>query len=107
MVLPLGSPHPGVVGVGYAVSVGAGVDHLTAELSDGSNVSARPLAVHGRKYAAFFVPGQLRLFWLNWVDAAGRLIAGTTGLPGYGFMQFWPAGVPVLKAESWSYGGIN
>jgi hypothetical protein len=63
--------------------------------------------VHGRKYAAFFVPGQLRLFWLNWVDAAGRLIAGTTGLPGYGFMQFWPAGVPVLKAESWSYGGIN
>jgi hypothetical protein len=107
MVLPLGSPHPGVVGVGYAVSVGAGVDHLTAELSDGSNVSARPLVVDGRKYAAFFVPGQLRLFWLNWVDATGRPIAGTTGLPGYGFMQFSPAGAPVLKAESWSYGGIS
>jgi len=107
MVLPLGSSHPGVVGVGYAVSVGAGVDHLTAELSDGSNLSAQPLVVGGRKYAAFFVPGQLRLFWLNWVDAAGRPIAGTTGLPGYGFTQFWPDGVPVLKAESWSYGGIS
>ncbi|HLK74437.1 MAG TPA: hypothetical protein VKU77_12410 [Streptosporangiaceae bacterium] len=107
MVLPLGSPHPGVVGVGYAVSVGAGVDHLTAELTDGSNVSAQPLVVDGRKYAAFFVPGQLRLFWLNWVDATGRSIAGTTGLPGYGFMQFSPAGLPVLKAESWSYGGIS
>jgi hypothetical protein len=107
MVLPLGSPHPGVVGVGYAVSVGAGVDHLTAELSDGSNVSDQPLVVDGRKYAAFFVPGQLRVFWLNWVDATGRPIAGTTGLPGYGFMQFSPAGLPVLKAESWSYGGIS
>ena len=34
-------------------------------------------------------------------------IAGTTGLPGYGFMQFSPSGLPVLKAESWSYGGIS
>ena len=92
MVLPLGSPHPGVVGVGYAVSVGAGVDHLTAELSDGSNVSAQPLMVDGRKYVAFFVPGQLRIFWLNWVDAAGHPIAGMTGLPGYGYLQFWPTG---------------
>jgi len=22
--------------------------------------------------------------WLNWLDAAGQPIAGTTGLPGYG-----------------------
>jgi hypothetical protein len=88
MVLPLGSVHPGVVGVGYAVSVGSGTDHLTAELSDGSNVSARALVVGGRKYAAFFTPGALRMFWLNWVDAAGRPIAGTTGLPGYGYIQF-------------------
>jgi hypothetical protein len=107
MVLPIGSPHPGVVGVGYVVSVGSATDHLTAELSDGSNVSARPLVVDGRKYAAFFVPGALRIFRLNWIDAAGRPIAGFTGLPGYGYMQFWPAGAPVLKAESWSYGGIN
>lgn len=88
MVLPLGSSHPGVVGVGYAVSVGSGTDHLTAELSDGSNVSARAFVVGGRKYAAFFTPGALRMFWLNWVDAAGRPIAGTTGLPGYGYTQF-------------------
>ena len=93
VVLPLGSPHPGVVGVGYVVSVGSGTDHLTAELSDGSNVSARPLVVDGRRYAAFFVPGALRIFWLNWIDASGRPIAGFTGLPGYGYMQFSPDGV--------------
>jgi hypothetical protein len=90
VVLPVGSPHPGVVGVGYAVSVGSGIDHLTAELSDGSDVSVRPLVVDGRKYAAFFTPGSLRMFWLNWIDARGRPIAGTTELPGYGYMQFGP-----------------
>jgi hypothetical protein len=104
MVLPLGASRPGVVGVGYAVSVGSGTDHLTAELSDGSNVSARPVVVDGRKYAAFFVPGQLRMFWLNWIDATGRPIAGTTGLPGYGYMQFWPSGVPAMKIDAWSTG---
>ena len=102
VVLPLGSPRPGVVGVGYAVSVGSGTDHLIAELSDGSNVSARPLVVDGRRYAAFFAPGQLRTFWLNWVDAAGRPIGGTTGLPGYGYMQFWPNGGPATKSAGWS-----
>jgi Sigma-70 region 2 len=88
VVLPLGSPHPGVVGVGYAVSVGSGIDHLTAELSDGSNESVRPMVVDGRRYAAFFTPGSLRMFWLNWIDARGRPIAGTTELPGHGYMQF-------------------
>jgi hypothetical protein len=88
MALPLGSAHPGVAGVGYAVSVGSGTDHLTAELSDGSTISARPLVVGGRKYAAFFTPGALRMFWLNWVDATGQPIAGTTGLPVYGYIQF-------------------
>jgi hypothetical protein len=104
MVLPLGSTAPAVAGVGYAVSVGSGTDHVTAELSDGSNVSARPLVVDGRKYAAFFVTGQLRVFWLNWVDATGRPIAGTTGLPGHGYMQFWPSGVPAMRTEAWSSG---
>ena len=104
MVLPLGSPRPGVVGVGYAISVGSGTARLTAELSDGSNVSARPLVVGGRKYAAFFTPGALRMFWLNWVDATGQPIAGTTGLPGYGYMQFWPSGVPAMKTETWASG---
>ena len=79
-------------------TVPSGTDRLTAELSDGSSVSARPLVVDGRKYAAFFVPGQLRVFWLNWVDATGRPIAGTTGLPGYGYIQFWPSAVPAMKA---------
>ena len=104
MVLPLGSPHPGVVGVGYVISVGSAADHLTAELSDGSNVSARPLVVDGRKYAAFFVPGALRIFWLNWIDATGRPIAGFTGLPGYGYMQFSPTGVPAMTTQAQSTG---
>ena len=38
---------------------------------------------------------------------AARLALPVRLTPCYGFMQFWPAGVPVLKAESWSYGGIN
>lgn len=100
MVLPLGSPHPGVVGVGYVVSVGSAPDHLTAELSDGSNVSARPLVVDGRKYAAFFVPGALRIFWLNWIDPSNRPIAGLTGLPSYGYIQFSPTGVPAMKTQA-------
>jgi hypothetical protein len=100
MVLPLGSPVPGLVGVGYAVSVGSGTDRLTAELSDGSSLSARPVMVDGRKYAAFFVPGQLRVSWLNWVDATGRPIAGTTGLPGYGYIQFWPSTVQATKTDA-------
>jgi hypothetical protein len=100
MVLPLGSPHPGVVGVAYVISVGSAADHLTAELSDGSNVSARPLVVDGRKYAAFFVPGALRIFWLNWIDPSGRPIAGLTGLPSYGYIQFSPTGVPAMKTQA-------
>jgi hypothetical protein len=99
MVLPVGSPRPGSQGVGYAVSVGAAAARLTAELSDGSNVSASPLVVDGRKYAAFFVPGPLHMFWLNWIDASGQPIAGFTGLPGYGYMQFWPYGVPAMKTD--------
>jgi hypothetical protein len=107
MVLPVGSPRPGSQGVGYAISVGSGADHLTAELSDGSNVSARPIVVAGRKYAAFFVPDTLHMFWLNWVDANDRPIAGFTGLPGYGFMQFWPNGLPAMKTEAWSMSWAN
>jgi hypothetical protein len=104
MVLPLGSSGPGGQGVGYAVSVGSGTASLSAELSDGSNVSARPLVVDGRKYAAFFVLGPLRMFWLNWVGATGRPIAGTTGLPRSGVMQFLPSGVPAMRTEAWSTG---
>jgi hypothetical protein len=99
MVLPVGAPRPGSQGVGYAVSVGSQTARLTAELSDGSNVSASPLVVDGRKYAAFFVPGPLRMFWLNWIDASGRPIAGFTGLPGYGYTQFWPYGVPAMRTD--------
>ncbi len=107
MVLPLGSPHPGVVGVGYAISVGSATDHLTAELSDGSNVSAQPLMVDGRKYAAFFIPGGLHIFWLNWIAATGQPIAGFTGLPGHGYLQFWPNGVPAMKTEDGPPGWAN
>jgi hypothetical protein len=104
MVLPLGSSGRGGQGVGYAVSVGSGTASLSAELSDGSNVSARPLVVDGRKYAAFFVLGPLRMFWLNWVGGTGRPIAGTTGLPRSGVMQFLPSGVPAMRTEAWSTG---
>jgi len=39
-------------------------------------------------------------FGLNWVDATDTPIAGTTGLPGYGYAQFWPSEVPARKTEA-------
>jgi hypothetical protein len=102
MVLPLGFPTPNGYGVGYAISVGPGTARVIAELPDGTSVSARPLVVDGRRYAAFFIPGPLRMFWLNWVDTSGQPVAGTTGLPQSGFMQFLPSGVPAMKTEAWS-----
>ena len=45
------------------------------------------------------------MFWLNWTDAADQPIAGTTGLPGYGSIRFWPDGVAAMKtAETWAGG---
>ncbi|HEX6525687.1 MAG TPA: hypothetical protein VF070_37590 [Streptosporangiaceae bacterium] len=85
-----GPPSSAGLGVGYAVSVGPGTARLTAQLSDGSEMPVTPVAVGGRKYAAFFVPGPRVLTWLNWVNAVGQEIAGVQDLPGNGYTQFQP-----------------
>ena len=46
--------------------------------------------VDGRNYAAFVVPDPLRLSRLTWFNAAGHVIASTTALPQYGYVQFQP-----------------
>jgi hypothetical protein len=61
-----------------------------ATLSDGTTELAKMRVVNGRKYAAFIVPGQLRLAKLTWIDARGRVIATATALPQYGYVQFRP-----------------
>ena len=90
MALPLGFPDPGTGATGYAVQVSPGTAHLRAVLSDGSVMLVTPRVVDGRKYAAFIVPSSLRLAKLTWLDARGRVIASTTALPQYGYVQFQP-----------------
>ncbi len=46
--------------------------------------------VEGRTYAAFLVRSPLHLARLSWLDASSRVMASTTGLPRYGFVQFQP-----------------
>jgi hypothetical protein len=89
MALPLGFPS-GTGATGYAVQVSPGTARVKAILSDGSTVLAIPRIVDGRKYAAFIVPNPLRLSRLIWLDARGRVIASSTGLPPYGYVQFQP-----------------
>jgi len=88
--LPLGFPDPGTGAVGYAVPVSPGTAQLAAILSNGSSELATPRVVDGRKYVAFIVPDPLRLSRLTWLDAAGRVMASTTALPQYGYVQFQP-----------------
>jgi hypothetical protein len=88
MALAIGAPAPDGLGVGYAVSVGPGTATLSAELSTGETFSVRPVAVGGRRYAAFFVPGPAHLTWLNGVDAKGQDVAGIQDLPLYGYIQY-------------------
>jgi hypothetical protein len=90
MALALGSPAANGQGVGYAVSVGPGTAHLTARLSTGATFSVTPVVAAGRRYAAFFVPGPVRLAGLYWDNAAGREIGVIHGLPDYGYTQFQP-----------------
>ncbi|MBV9380527.1 MAG: hypothetical protein JOY82_16435 [Streptosporangiaceae bacterium] len=90
MALALGSPAGNGQGVGYAVSVGPGTAHLTAQLSTGATFPVTPVVAAGRRYAAFFVPGPAHLARLNWDNAAGQEIAGIRGLPDYGYTQFQP-----------------
>ena len=89
MALPLGLPN-GTGVTGYAVQVSPGTDQLIATLSDGSAEPAAFRVLDGRKYAAFIVPNPLLLAKLTWLDARGRVIASTTALPRYGYIQFQP-----------------
>jgi hypothetical protein len=90
MALALGSPSGNGQGVGYAVSVGSGTAHLTAQLSTGATFPVTPVVAAGRRYAAFFVPGPAHLTRLNWDNAAGQEIASIQGLPDYGYIQLRP-----------------
>jgi hypothetical protein len=91
MALGIGSPAYDGLGVGYAVSVSPGTVRLTAHLSDGGLMSVTPVAVAGRKYAAFFVPGPAHLTRLDWDNAVGQEVAGVQDLPEYGYTQFQPS----------------
>ncbi len=89
MALPLGFlDHGGAIG--YAFQVNPGVDQLEATLSDGSSERPVTCIVDGRDYAAFIVPSPLHLSRLTWLDAQGRVVASTTALPRYGYVQFQP-----------------
>jgi len=87
MALPLGFPS-GTGATGYAVQVSPRTARVKAVLSNGSSELATLQVVDGRKYAAFIVPDPLRLSRLIWLDARGRVIATTTALPQYGYVQF-------------------
>jgi hypothetical protein len=90
MALPLGFPKAGTGATGYAVQVSPGTGLLQATLSNGSTEPATFCVMSGRKYAAFIVPNPLRLTKLTWFDAQGRIMASTTALPQYGYVQFQP-----------------
>ena len=91
MALPLGIPSNHSTGVtGYAVQVSPATSQLKATLSNGSTELAAFCMVDGRRYAAFVVRDPLRLSRLTWLDARGRVIASTTALPRFGYVQFQP-----------------
>src|ERR1700722_17096142 len=90
MALPLGFPDGGIGATGYVVPVSPGLGQLMATLSDGSSAPVTFRVVDGRRYAAFIVPGPLRLAKLTWYDPRGRPLASTTALPQYGYIQFKP-----------------
>ena len=89
MALPLSFPS-GTGATGYVVQVSPRTARVKAVLSDGSSELATMAVADGRKYAAFIVPDPLRLSRLIWLDARGRVIATTTALPQYGYVQFHP-----------------
>ena len=91
MALPLASPSDPATGLtGYAVQVSPATFGLQATLSNGSSELATPCVVDGRVYAVLVVRAPVRLSRLTWLNAAGRVIASTTALPQYGYVQFQP-----------------
>ena len=89
MALPLGFPN-GAGATGYAVPVSPATAHLRAVFSNGTSELAAPRVLDGRRYVAFIVPSPLQLSRLTWLDSAGRVIASTTALPPFGYVQFQP-----------------
>jgi hypothetical protein len=90
MALPLAFPDRGTGATGYAVQVSPATSGLRATLSNGSSEMAAFCVLDGRTYAAFIVPNPLRLSRLTWLDSRGRVIASTSALPRYGYVQFQP-----------------
>jgi hypothetical protein len=91
VALPIGFPYPGTgSATGYAVQVSPATAQLAVTLSDGSSQTPDFCVVDGRTYAAFVVPSPLHLSRLTWLDASGRVMASTTALPRYGYVQFQP-----------------
>jgi hypothetical protein len=91
MALPLGiSGYPPAGATGYAVQVSPATALLKATLSNGSSELAAFCVVDGRRYAAFVVRDPLWLSRLTWLDARGRVMASSTALPRFGYVQFQP-----------------
>jgi hypothetical protein len=91
MALPLGvSSYPPTGLTGYAVQVSPATAGLKATLSNGSSELAQFCLVDGRNYAVFVIPDPLRLSRLTWLNGAGKVMASTTALPRYGYVQFQP-----------------
>jgi hypothetical protein len=76
----------GVGITGYAFSVSPGTARVVAGLSRGHSLQLTPAAANGRRYVAFAVINAT-VTWLTWYDAAGRVLASTTALPRYGWIQ--------------------
>jgi hypothetical protein len=86
VALPLAASAEDGPGTGYAFSLGPGTSRLIGRLSGGHTVTARPVVVDGREYAAFFVPATAQLTRLTFVTSHGT--RSTTGLPEFGYVQF-------------------
>jgi hypothetical protein len=89
MALPLDLPD-GNSATGYAVELSPDTARLEATLSDGASEPAYPRIVAGRKYAAFTVGGSARVTRLAWLRGNGAVLASTTAIPRYGYLQFQP-----------------
>ncbi|HZR49804.1 MAG TPA: hypothetical protein VFB06_09825 [Streptosporangiaceae bacterium] len=88
VAMALGAPASAGLGIGYAVSLSPGTAKLIFELTSGQDFTVTPVMVHGRRYAAFFVPEPAHLMWINAIDKAGHEVAGLQDLPDDGYIQF-------------------
>jgi hypothetical protein len=88
--LPLGFPS-GSGADGLAVAVSPRTARLVALLPGGSSVSAKPVRVRGRRYAAMLIPGgPPPSLTLEWLDGSGRVFATLRSVQQYGDVEFKP-----------------